>query len=63
MLAVDINENSNLAVRTVLAKHSWFQTVVSDLPHFTFLGVAESELPNLGLKKVIKDNRTYWIPE
>jgi len=63
LLAVDINENSNKAVRSVLAKHGWFQTVVSDSPHFTFLGVAETELPSLGLRKVIKDNRSYWIPE
>jgi hypothetical protein len=63
MLAVDINENGSSAVREVLARHGWFQTVVSDSPHFTFLGVAESELPALGLKKVVKDNRAFWIPD
>ena len=63
MLAVDLNEYANPAVREVLARHGWFQTIVSDLPHFTFLGVAESELPALGLKKTVKDNRAYWTPE
>ncbi len=63
MLAVDLNENVNPAVREVLARHGWFQTVISDLPHFTFLGVAESDLPALGLKKIKKDNRVYWTPE
>ena len=63
MLAVDLNENANPAVREVLARHGWFQTIVSDLPHFTFLGVAESDLPALGLKKIKKDNRVYWTPE
>ena len=63
MLAVDLNENGNPAVRAVLARHGWFQTVASDLPHFTFLGIAENELPALGLKKLQTDDRVYWIPE
>ncbi len=62
MLALDVAENANAAVREVLARHGWFQTVVSDLPHFTYLGVQESELSNLGLKKVSDGGRTYWIP-
>ena len=63
MLAVDVNENGNSNVRQVLAKHGWFQTVASDVPHFTYLGVSEDKLPALGLKKVIIDNRIYWIPK
>lgn len=63
MLAVDINENGNLNVRQILAKHGWFQTVASDVPHFTYLGVAEDKLSALGLKKVLKDNRSYWMPD
>lgn len=63
MLAVDINENESTAVRSILAKHGWFQTVALDVPHFTYLGVSEDKLPALGLKKVVKDNRIYWIPE
>ena len=63
MLAVDINENGNSDVRQILAKHGWFQTVASDVPHFTYLGVSEDKLPALGLKKVVIDNRIYWIPK
>ena len=63
MLALDITENGNAKVREILAKHGWFQTVVSDLPHFTFLGVKESELPSLGLKQKSDGGRTYWIPD
>lgn len=63
MLALDVAENANPKVREILAKHGWFQTVVSDLPHFTFLGVKESELPSLGLKKKTDGGRTFWIPD
>ncbi len=63
MLAIDLNENGNPAVRAVLTRHGWFQTVASDLPHFTFIGVAENELPALGLKKLQAEDRVYWIPE
>ena len=63
MLALDVTENENSDVRKVLAKHGWFQTVLSDLPHFTFLGVAESELPGLGLKKSSNSGRVFWTPD
>lgn len=62
MLALDVAQYENAAVREVLAHHGWFQTIPSDLPHFTYLGVAESELPNLGLKKVTESGRTFWMP-
>ena len=63
MLAMDVKEHEDSKVREILAKHGWYQTVVSDLPHFTFLGVGDSELPNLGLKKVTDGGRTFWIPQ
>jgi hypothetical protein len=63
MLALDVEQNENAAVRTILAKNGWFQTVVSDLPHFTYIGVKESELAGLGLKQVQNGGRTFWIPE
>lgn len=63
MLAFDVNEHDNLAVRKILAKHGWYQTVISDLPHFTFLGVTESELPRLGLKKITDGGRSFWVPD
>ena len=63
MLALDVEENANPAVRAVLARHGWFQTVVSDSPHFTFLGATEDQLASFGLKQVRSDGRTFWIPE
>ncbi len=63
MLALDVTEHENSKVREVLAKHGWFQTVVSDLPHSTFLGVSEADLAKLGLKRVSDGGRTYWVPE
>jgi len=63
MLALDVAEYNDADVRDLLAKHCWFQTVISDLPHFTFLGAVEEELENLGLKKVINDKRRFWIPD
>ena len=63
MLALDVAEHDNARVRGILAKYGWFQTVVSDLPHFTYLGVSESELPSLGLKKVENGGRVFWVPD
>ncbi|MEP6635598.1 MAG: hypothetical protein ABJB97_02650 [Acidobacteriota bacterium] len=62
MLALDVTEFDNPRVREILAKHGWFQTVLSDLPHFTFLGLKEKDLPKQGLKSVIVDGQTFWIP-
>jgi hypothetical protein len=63
MLALDVAEFENAAVRAILARHGWFQTVVSDLPHFTFLGAKEAELPKLGLRSERNAGRTFWVPE
>ena len=63
MLALDVVENDDPKVREIMARHGWFQTVVSDLPHFTFLGVTEDKLPGLGLKKTVSGGRSFWIPE
>jgi hypothetical protein len=63
MLALDVNENAKPAVRSILARHGWFQTVLCDLPHFTYLGVTETELTSLGLRKVNFGKRVFWIPD
>lgn len=63
MLAFDVAEHENPRVRAALNRYGWFQTVVSDLPHFTYLGVSEAHLPQLGLKKEIKGGRVYWVPD
>ncbi|HEY3037100.1 MAG TPA: hypothetical protein VGJ66_00100 [Pyrinomonadaceae bacterium] len=62
MLAFDVNEFDNPRVREILGKHGWFQTVLSDLPHFTFLGLKEKDLPKHGLKRAEVDGQTFWIP-
>ena len=62
MLALDVKEFDKARVRSILANHGWFQTVTSDLPHFTYLGVTEAELPGLGLKKVTNTGRDFWVP-
>jgi hypothetical protein len=63
MLAFDANEFFNPRVREILAQYGWFQTVLSDLPHFTYLGLPEEELPNRGLKSVEVDGQKFWIPD
>lgn len=62
MLAFDAAEFQNKKVRAILAKHGWFRTVQNDEPHFTYLGYNENELPGIGLKKVIRKNGEFWIP-
>lgn len=63
LLAFDVAEFDNSEVRKILATNFWYQTVVSDLPHFTYLGVDENELPGLGLKKVLNGEREFWVPD
>ena len=62
MLALDISQFSNEQVRRILAKHGWFQTVYSDLPHFTYLGLSEDDLSARGLQAVKSGNQVFWIP-
>jgi len=63
MLAFDANEFLEARVREIMAEHGWFQTVLSDLPHFTFLGLTEAELPSRGLKSVEVNAQKFWIPD
>lgn len=62
MLAFDVSEFADERVRAILARHGWYQTVVSDLPHFTYLGVEEHELPTLGLRRVESGGQMFWVP-
>lgn len=62
MLALDVQQFGNPRIRQILAENGWFQTVKSDMPHFTYLGVKEDELPSLGLKPVIVGGQKFWIP-
>jgi hypothetical protein len=63
MLAFDVKEHDDPVVRLILEHHGWFQTVRSDLPHFTYLGVNKQLLPSLGLKMVRNGDRVFWIPD
>jgi hypothetical protein len=63
MLAFDVTEYADPQVRRLLARHHWYQTVVSDLPHFTYLGLAEEELPARGLRRVESCGQAFWIPD
>jgi len=62
LLAFDVVEAGNPAVRRLMNKYGWFQTIRTDQPHFTFLGVAESELPRRGLKNIFHQGNSYWVP-
>jgi hypothetical protein len=62
MLAFDVTEFENPRIREIMAKHGWFQTVLSDLPHFTFLGLKEKDLPKHGLRSLEINGQMFWIP-
>lgn len=62
LLAFDASEYADKNIRRILADHGWFQTVVSDAPHFTYLGVKAFELSRAGLKLVSVDGQDYWVP-
>lgn len=61
-LAFDVAEYSNPDIRRMLNQNGWFQTVIDDPLHFTFLGVQESDLPGRGLRAVYKGSYMYWVP-
>ena len=63
LLALDINEYANPRAQALLAKYGWFQTVKSDAPHFTFLGVREEDLPSLGLRAEVISGQKFWTPD
>ncbi|WP_179049618.1 D-alanyl-D-alanine carboxypeptidase family protein [Nostoc sp. TCL26-01] len=59
-LAIDLRV-SNSQQRQALYENGWFQTVENDVPHWTYLGVSEANLQNLGLKNKIVRGITYWV--
>jgi hypothetical protein len=63
MLAVDVQQFADKRVRAIMAEFGWFQTVKSDLPHFTYLGRRENELSSWGLKQIFIDGQSFWIPD
>jgi hypothetical protein len=63
MLAFDVEEFADPRVCRLLERRGWFQTVLSDLPHFTYLGLDERELPARGLRRVQSGDQTFWVPD
>ncbi len=67
MLAFDVNEYRHEVIESILNEYGWYQTVIHDLPHFTYLGYREEDLPQLGLKRVALDfdeqTFRFWIPD
>ncbi|MBD2597575.1 D-alanyl-D-alanine carboxypeptidase family protein [Nostoc spongiaeforme FACHB-130] len=59
-LAIDLGV-SNAKQRQILNQNGWFQTVVKDVPHWTYLGVSAEDLPKLGFKKQVIQGITYWL--
>lgn len=63
MLALDLKEYAPKKMRVALADNGWFQTVFSDRPHFTYLGLPQKKLSSLGLKTADFETRDFWIPD
>ena len=62
MLAFDVTEYYQPEIREILYRNGWYQTVVGDPLHFTFLGVPEVELQSRGLQLVDRGGNRYWVP-
>ncbi len=62
MIALDVTQFADKRVRVILNDHGWFQTIIDDTPHFTYLGRKEKDLPKYGLRPETKDGFTFWIP-
>lgn len=62
LVALDVEQYGNARTRRILADHGWFQTVISDLPHFTYLGHSRDKLRALGLRPETVGGQEFWIP-
>ncbi|MEH2044935.1 D-alanyl-D-alanine carboxypeptidase family protein [Nostoc sp.] len=59
-LAIDLHVGSK-EQRKALNQNGWFQTVENDVPHWTYVGLSEENLPLFGFKKKVVQSITYWI--
>ncbi|MEH2239755.1 D-alanyl-D-alanine carboxypeptidase family protein [Nostoc sp.] len=59
-LAIDLRV-SNQEQRKALNQNGWFQTVENDVPHWTYVGLSEENLPLFGFKKQAIRGISYWI--
>ncbi len=62
MLAFDVIEYANANVRCLLNRYGWFQTILSDAPHFTYLGFLDTRLTIRGLTPTKAGPYEYWVP-
>ena len=62
MIALDVEQFANKDAKAILNKHGWFQTIIDDTPHFTYLGHSEDDLPKYGLRPETRDGVKFWIP-
>jgi hypothetical protein len=62
LIAFDVAPPLTPTVFSLMNSHGWYQTVKADRSHFTYLGLAEKELPGRGLKAIIFDGIQYWVP-
>jgi hypothetical protein len=61
--AIDIEQHGSITVRSLLARAGFWQTVLDDEPHFTYLGTASAAvLESRGLLRITRGSRTYWLP-
>jgi hypothetical protein len=59
-LALDLGVSNQEQIQ-VLNENGWFQTVVKDTPHWTYLGWDEGSLSKFGLIKKIVQGIIYWV--
>ncbi|MEH1987746.1 D-alanyl-D-alanine carboxypeptidase family protein [Nostoc sp.] len=59
-LAIDLRVGSK-EQRKALNQNGWFQTVENDVPHWTYVGLSEENLPLFGFKKQAIRGITYWM--
>ncbi|MEH2125818.1 D-alanyl-D-alanine carboxypeptidase family protein [Nostoc sp.] len=59
-LAIDLRVG-NKEQRKALNQNGWFQTVENDVPHWTYVGLSQENLPLFGFKKQAIRGITYWI--
>jgi D-alanyl-D-alanine dipeptidase len=59
-LAIDLRI-TNKVQEQALNQNGWFRTVESDVPHWTYVGLSEEKLLEVGFKTKIVRGITYWV--
>lgn len=62
LLAFDVAPPVPADLVPIFNANGWYRTVPGDATHFTYLGVAETELPSRGLQKTTVRSVDYWVP-